>query len=494
MNRRHRAVVIGGGVGGLSTAIRLRAAGHPVTLLERSHEVGGKLAVYERDGFVFDIGPSLVTIPHLLDETFRVAGTSLDEQLDLIRLDPQFHYHWRDNDRRGGGTLIVPDDADATAAAFDGFAEGAGDEWREFDRRGRTIWDVAERTFFAGPMGSPFELLTRIEHPRDLFDIDAGRTLWTAARRTFTDERLHQWAGRYATYSGSSPFEAPATLACIPHVESRFGCWYPMGGLGALRDAYVRVAADVGVEIRTGAEVVRVHRTPTRVTGVQLADGSFVDAPIIVANVDARHLYTDLLPDDRELDGVRRAGRSTSGFVLCLGVRDTTPGLAHHNLWFSGDFQQEFRQLADGRLADDPTIYGCVSSVTDPSQAPSADDGGGENWFLLVNTPPGAEIDSERYRDVVLARLAEHGVDLRRRLRFAAHLTPADIEARYRSPGGAIYGTSSNGRNAAFRRPANRGPLEGLYLVGGSSHPGGGLPLVSASARIVADLIAADAA
>ncbi|MEL6893763.1 MAG: phytoene desaturase family protein [Actinomycetota bacterium] len=488
--RRPDVVVIGGGVGGLSVAIRLQAAGHHVTVLERSGVVGGKLAVYERDGFTFDIGPSLVTLPHLLDETFRAAGTSLFDEVELTRLDPQFHYHWREDDRRGAGSLVVHDDADATADAFQEFAPGADDEWREFDARGRTIWDIAERTFFAGPMESPLSLVSRMQSPRDLLDIDAGRTLWTAARRTFTDERLHQWAGRYATYSGSSPFEAPATLACIPHVESRFGCWYPAGGLAALRDAYERVATGMGVSIVNGAEVIGIQHAPSQVTGVQLADGSYVDASVVIANVDARHLYGDLLPDDHALHRVRRAGRSTSGFVLCLGVRDRTPGIGHHNVWFSADFQQEFRALANGQLAEDPTIYGCVSAVTDPTQAPDGD----ENWFLLVNTPPGVEVDSEDYRDVVLARLAQHGVDLRKRLRFAAHLTPADIEERYRSPGGAIYGTSSNGRNAAFRRPANRGPIGGLYLVGGSSHPGGGLPLVSSSARIVADLVADDIA
>ena len=148
------------------------------------------------------------------------------------------------------------------------------------------------------------------------------------------------------------------------------------------------------------------------------------------------------------------------------------PAFVHHNVWFSGDSFQEFREIDAGHLASDPTIYGCVSSRTDPSQAPDGD----ENWYLLVNTPPGVEIDADEYRDLVLDRLALHGVDLRRRMRFCAHMTPADIEHNYRAPGGAIYGTSSNGRMAAFLRPRNRGTKAGLYLVGGSSHPGGGLP------------------
>lgn len=480
---KQRVVVIGSGVGGLACAIRLRAAGHEVTVLERNDVVGGKLALFERDGFSFDVGPSLVTLPHVIDEVFAVAGTSLAEQVDMVRLDPQFRYSWRD-----GSTLDVHDDRMATRSAFEDFWPGAGAKWDEFDERGRTIWDVSERTFFAGPMSGPIELLKRMESPKDLLKIDALRTLRSAARDTFDDDRLRQWVGRYATYSGSSPNKAPATLACIPHIESRFGCWYPMGGLRALRDAFERVATDLGVEIPTSSEVVAITSTPGRVTGVELADGSYVDASIVVANADARHLYNDLLPDDDELKKVRKAPRSTSGFAMCIGARGTTPDIHHHNVWFSGDSFQEFRELDAGQLASDPTIYGCVSSTTDPSQAPDGD----ENWFLLVNTPPGVDVDADDHRDLVLERLAEHGVDLRRRMRFCAHMTPADIEQNYRAPGGAIYGTSSNGKMAAFLRPRNRGTKNGLYLVGGSSHPGGGLPLVTTSARIVADLIADD--
>lgn len=483
------AVIIGGGVGGLCTAIRLGAAGHDVTLFERNDVVGGKLAVFERDGFTFDIGPSLLTLPHVFDELFQLAGSSLDEQLDLVRLDPQFRYFWRD-----GAHLVVHDDNDATAAAFDTFA-GAGEAWRELNDRGRQIWDVSERTFFAGPMSNPIDLLKRMESLSDLRAIDALRTLGAAARDTFEDSHLQQWLGRYATYSGSSPRRAPATLQCIPYIEAEYGCWYPLGGLGALSTALVSVAEQVGVEIRTSTDVERINDTGDAVTGVRLVDGTVVHADIVVANTDAEHLYRDLLPDDSALKKVRRADRSTSGFAMCMGVSGQTPAvdgapLGHHNVFFSDDAAQEIRQIEAGQLADDPTIYACISSVTDSTHAPTGD----ENWFVLVNTPAGAAVDSAAYRDVVLHRLADHGVDLVDRLQFSARLTPRDIEKFYRSPGGAIYGSSSNGRRAAFARPSNRGPRRGLYLVGGSSHPGGGLPLVATSARIVAEMVEQDRA
>jgi phytoene desaturase len=480
---RPAVVVVGGGVGGLATSIRLRAAGHRVTVLERRPEVGGKLTVHQRDGFSFDIGPSLVTLPHLFDEVLALAGTRLADRVDLVRLDPQFHYRWPD-----GVEMTVHDDPAATRAAWDRVVPGAGTAWQRLVDHGRRIWDVSERTFFAGPMEHPLALMRRMRSPRDLVDIDPLRSVHRVARRTLDDPRFVQWAGRYATYSGSSPYRAPATLACIPYLETRYGAWYPMGGLGRLRDTLADVAQEVGVQVETGVEVHRIRTVGDAVAGVITSDDRHVDAPLVIANVDAEHLYRDLLPDTRALRRVQRGERSSSGVVVMAGVRGRTPGQGHHTIWFSPDDRAEFADLEAGRLHATPTIYGCVTSVTDPSQAPQ----GHESWFLLVNVPAGVEVDAEAYREVVLEQLARRGTDLRDRLVFTEMLTPAELASRYRSPGGAIYGTSSNGRRAAFLRPGNRGPRRGLYLVGGSSHPGGGLPLVLTSARIVADAVAED--
>ncbi len=483
MAERADVVVVGAGVGGMATAIRLGAAGRRVVVLERRPVTGGKLAAERHDGFAFDVGPSLVTVPALIDDLLRVAGTSIDDELDLVRLDPQFHYRWPD-----GASLVVSDDPGATADAFDEFAPGAGEQWRRFDARGRQIWDVSARTFLAGPMDGPRQLLRRMRAPTDLARIDPLRSLHRLATRTFSDPRLVQWAGRYATYSGSSPFRAPATLACIPHLESRFGCWYPMGGLDTVRRALERVATERGVDVRCGVDVARISGGPTAVTGVELTDGSSIAAPVVVANADAEHVYGDLLADERELRRVQRAARSTSGLVVTAAVRGRTPGLGHHAVWFSPDDRAEFDALEHGRMAEDPTVYACVSAVTDPSQAPAGD----ENWFLLVNTPPGIELEPASARQHVLDVLAMRGTDLRARVTWSAVITPTDLAERYRAPGGAIYGTSSNGRRAAFLRPRNQARRAGLYLVGGSSHPGGGLPLVLTSARIVAELVVAD--
>jgi phytoene desaturase len=350
-------VVIGGGVGGLAAAVRLRAAGHEVVVLERNPTLGGKLDVHVEGGYSFETGPSLLTLPHVFDELFRLAGSSLADEVDLIRLDPQMRYHWSD-----GSTLDLRDDPAATEAAMEAFQPGAGEAWRRFDAHGRRIWDVSERTFFAGPMSSPLALARRLRSPRDLTDIDPMRTLADRAATFFDDPRLVQWAGRYATYSGSSPFRAPATLACIPHIESRFGAWTTRGGLGALRDALARVVEHMGVHVETSTEAVRILLDSSgSVAGVEITDGAVRRCDVVVANADARHLYTDLLPDRSALRRVERADPSTSGFVLLVGARGATPGIAHHNVWFSDDSRAEFTELEAGRVAPQPTVYACVS-------------------------------------------------------------------------------------------------------------------------------------
>jgi phytoene desaturase len=475
-----RTVVVGGGMGGLLIAIRLRAAGHDVVVLERLDQFGGKVAEWRRDGWTFDLGPSLVTLPHLYDEVLHLAGTSLAKEMTMVRLSPQFRYTWTD-----GSTVDVHDDPHDTAAALDALSPGSGARYLRVLARARRIWEVSERTFLAGPMTGARQMFGRMSSPRDLLAIDPLRTLAAAARRDFDDPRLRQMLGRYATYSGSSPYRAPATLACIAAVEADHGAWYPIGGLTALRDAVVRAAQRCGVELHTGADVARIVDDGERVRGVRLADGTERAADHVVANVDAEHLYADLLPDRAAVRRVRAIPRSTSGVVVLVGARGTTGGIAHHNVWFSSDYRREFSEMDAGRMAGDPTIYACVSSVTDASQAPH----GCENWFLLVNAPPGAAVDAAAYGPWLLERLAERGPDLRGRAEFVETITPHDLEARYRTRGGSIYGTSSNGRRAAFRRPSNAGARKGLHLVGGSSHPGGGLPLVAVSARIVADTI-----
>jgi len=476
-------VVVGAGVGGLAASIHLAAAGHDVVVLERLDRPGGKLAERSAAGFTWETGPSLVTLPHVFEDLARTAGRSLDELVDLVRLDPICRYRFAD----GTGFDHRADLADAVAAA-DALAPGAGEQWRAFMAHAASVWEVAERTFFAGAMESPLRLLRRMRSARDLLAIDPLRSLHARAAASFDDPRLVQYVDRYATYSGSSPFEAPATLSCIPHIEQALGAWYVRGGLGRLADALAALATGLGVEIRTSTDVDAIEHDHGAVTGVRGRDGTVVEADAVVADVDALHLYRDLLPHRRGRRRAEAAPRSSSGFVLLLGVEGRTPALAHHNVSFSVDYRHEFADLFERDVPGaDPTVYVAASSVTDPTQAPA----GCENWFVLVNAPAGAG-SMPGYGDHLLEVMARRGWDLSGRIVHREEITPADIASRYRTPGGSIYGTSSNGRMAAFLRPGNRGPIDRLYLCGGSSHPGGGLPLVAMSGRIAAGLCAGD--
>ena len=476
-----KVVIVGAGIGGLTAAIRLASAGHHVVLLERNPVVGGKVADLDETGYRFDLGPNVLTMPQAFDDVFQLAGTTLATEVDLVRLDPRARYRWPD-----GSTLVVPDDPDAAIAAIEQFSPGSGVEWGAFREHAGGVWAATERILHDHRSRSPGSGLSRLTSPLDLGRMDGKRTLAKAAASFFGDPRLRQLVGSYANRVGSSPNRAPATLAGLVHVEQAFGSWYVTGGIGRLRDALERVATSAGVEIRTGVDVGRIATDHGVVTGVVLADGGAEGADVVVSNVDAAHLYTDLLPHPKRAKLLDAAGLSASAFVMCAAVRGRTEGIAHHNVFFSLHDRQEYRHLEAGQMPIDQTISASVSAVTDAGQAPP----GCENWFVMVATPPETGVDRKLMTAAVLNRLAERGVDLRARIEFTRTLLPADFDARYRSVGGALYGTSSNGRSAAFSRPSNVGPVEGLYLVGGSANPGGGLPGVAASARIVAELVA----
>jgi phytoene desaturase len=483
-----RIVVIGAGVGGLAAAVRLGATGHQVTLLEAAATVGGKLGLLERDGFRFDTGPSLLTMPAVFQDLFEDTG-GWPADLVLQRLDPISRVRFAD-----GATVDTTTDLDEMCRRLDAaLGAGSGEDWRAFLDRARRIWQASRTPFLETALHGPRTLAAlTLKHPRDIATLAPGRTLRDLGRRHLRDPRLRILLDRYATYNGSDPRRAPAALAAIPWVEQHYGGWYVQGGLRRLGDALLQRALEVGVEVRTGCRVVRVLADPD-VRGVLLEDGSEVDADLVVAGVDAHHLYSDLVDCASAQRKLARAVPSLSGFVLMLAVEGRSPGQAHHTVLFPADYDAEFDAVFGPRArpVEDPTLYVSVP----PDQAPE----GHEAWFVLVNAPrqgtgrgatdwlaPGV---ADAYAEHLLDLLAARGLPVRDRVLWREVLTPADLQDRTGAVGGAIYGTSSNGTTAAFLRPANRSPVPGLFLVGGSSHPGGGLPLVALSARIVADLI-----
>ena len=465
-----RVVVIGAGVGGLAVAIRLASAGHDVEVHERSPAAGGKLGTYERDGFRFDTGPSLLTLPQVF----------ADLDLPLVELDPIVRHFFPD------GTVL--DSCSSPSAFLDRIAATLGadavDDWQRFWKRASRIWRASWRSVLRHPV-TPATLAGLSWRVADLAAIAPGRTLRDLGYRYFRDTRLRMLVDRYATYTGADPRRAPAALAAIPYAELRFGGWYLPGGLGTLGTAMVARCASLGVNLVLNSEVTAVSKSGVR------AGGAFVPADVIVSDVDALTLYRDLLPTPARLPAL--ADRSLAGFVMLLGVRGRTPSLAHHNVFFPTYYDAEFDAIFGSparraRPADDPTIF--VTRAEDPEVHPPGD----EAWFILVNAPrhgtAWSAVDWRRpgladaYADHILSRLARRGLDVRDRIRFRELRTPADLADATAAPGGAIYGTSGG-----LLRPPNRGPLDNLYLVGGSVHPGGGLPMVTLSARIAADQI-----
>lgn len=493
-----RVVVVGAGVGGLAAAARLAALGHDVTVCEAGDVVGGKLGLVETDAdghgsFRFDTGPSLVTMPHVFEDLFEATG-GWPDGLTLTPLDPIARYRFAD-----GTVLDSSSDLDEHCARLDdALGAGNGDDWRSFTERAGRIWEASRGPFLESPLAGPASIARlAARRPGDIATISPGRSLRSLGRRHLRDPRLRTYLDRYATYTGSDPRRAPAALAAVPYVEQAYGGWYVPGGLHRLGEAVRDRAIERGAVLRFGAQVTRIETVAGRASGVVLADGERLPADVVVANADAAAVYGAMVDAPSARRRLARATPSLSGFVLLLAVKGRTPGLAHHNVLFPDDYDAEFDAVfgRPGRPVPDPTLY--VSAPDDPAVRPD----GCEAWFVLVNAPrhlegggPGAvdwqaEGVAEGYAEHLLDRLDARGLAVRDRVLWSQALSPADLEQRTGAVGGAIYGTSSNGASAAFLRPANRSPVPGLFLVGGSSHPGGGLPLVTLSAQIVAGLV-----
>jgi 1-hydroxycarotenoid 3,4-desaturase len=490
MARAARVVVIGAGVGGLCAAADLARQGVAVTVVERAATPGGKMREVAVDGRAIDAGPTVFTMRWIFEQLFEDAGARLDEALDLAPADVLARHAWR-----AGGRLDLYADVERSVAAIGEFA-GAADArgYREFCARSADVYRTLRGPFIGGQRPGPIELVRRVglANLGAMWRTAPYSTLWRELGGHFRDPRLRQLFGRYATYVGSSPLAAPATLMLIAHVEQD-GVWIVRGGMHRVAVAIAALGTRHGASFRYGADVRRIVVHGGRVAGVELADGERLAADAVVHNGDAAALAAGLLGDDARSAAplVPRAARSLSAITWCLHARTRGFPLEHHNVFFAEDYPREFARIFDGRtVTEAPTVYLCAQD-RGPAAAP-ARDGSPERLLALVNAPADGDVrpmSAAEAEDVAVRAFGlvrECGLEIDASPAATVTTTPTGFDAMFPGSGGALYGRANHGALGSFRRPGARSAIAGLYLAGGSVHPGAGVPMAAMSGRLAA--------
>jgi 1-hydroxycarotenoid 3,4-desaturase len=492
-----RVVVIGAGVGGLVAALLLAARGLDVVVIEKAAAPGGKLREVTAGSTRIDAGPTVFTMRWVFEEIFAAAGTRLDEHLTLARSRVLARHAWGDGSRLD----LFADRAESADAIerFAGAAEARG--FTAFADRAAAIWRTLEGSFIRQDRPSVLDLMAKAG-ARDLMGISPFTTLDRALAEHFRDPRLRQLFGRYATYCGSSPYDSPATLMLVAHVESE-GVWLVEGGMHRLAVVLAGLAERLGARHRYGTGVSRIIRRGGRARGVVLADGQEIEADAVICNGDSNAVASGLFGDlGAAVRPTAASERSLS--ALTWAVRTAPQGfpLLRHTVFFSDDYRAEFDALKRGRLPGVPTVYICAQDRgdTDRADADVAPTGAPERLLCLVNAP--ATGDAGKPTEEEIARCEERTLHQLHRCGLTLSLDqprgvmtgPAQFGTLFPATGGALYGPNAHGWAASFRRPGTRTKLPGLYLAGGSTHPGPGVPMAALSGRMAASALMADLA
>ena len=498
---RMKTAVIGAGIAGLAAAVRLAAQGHVVEVFEAADGPGGKLHEFSLPGgYRFDFGPSLFTMPQYVDELFELAGEDPRDHFNYVRLDEVCRYWWPDGTR-----FTAPADTEDLVREAAKTFEVSEQAMRHFMDKAAEKYELTGRTFLEkslhklGTWLDPQVAYAMLKIP----GLDLFRSMHAVHEDAFDDPRLVQLFDRFATYNGSNPYKAPGLLSMIPHFEHHFGAYLPTGGMYDIAEAVYELGRRLGVRFHFGRRVERIlHNTGggARVRGIRV-NGEDLPFDRVVCNMDVWLAYDRLLPEARRPAVTLKQQKSSSAVIFYWGMDRSFPELGLHNIFFSHDYAGEFGQIEGGQLADDVTTYVNISSKLVPGDAPA----GHENWFVMVNAPAHAGQDwdamSRKLRYQVLVQLGKLLAPasppetlppdwLARHIRAERTVRPPDIESLTGSHQGALYGSSSNNRMAAFlRHPNFSREIDGLFFLGGSVHPGGGVPLCLLSARIVADLV-----
>lgn len=492
---RRRVAIIGAGIGGLTAALDLARQGLDVTVIERAGAPGGKMRVIDVDGGLVDSGPTVLTMRWVFDELFADAGASLKDRVALRQLDTLARHAWSDSERLD----LFADEARSADAIgqFAGASEARG--FREFCVRARSVYQTLEGPFIRSEQPTPVSLAlgAGLKGIGDLWRISPFQTLWKALGDHFRDPRLRQLFGRYATYCGSSPFDAPATLMLVAHVEQQ-GVWTVQGGMHALARALADTAIAHGATLRYDCHATNVITASGGAAGVQLSGGETIPADAVIVNADAAAVAEGLLGGGiaPAVTRVGRSARSLSAVTWSLNAAASGFPLTRHNVFFSRDYAAEFDDIFErGRLPGGPTVYVCAQDRDDDSEAPS----GGERLLVLVNAPAIGDVrrfergELNACEDRTFSFLERCGLVITR-TPSRIMTTPNEFAQLFPGSGGALYGPASHGWMASFSRPAGRTRIPGLYLAGGSVHPGPGVPMAALSGRIAARALMADLA
>jgi 1-hydroxycarotenoid 3,4-desaturase len=487
MKARPHVTIIGAGMGGLAAALVLSARGCEVTVLEAGEEAGGKAGTARVEGVAFDTGPSMLTMPHVLDGLLSAAGYKLSEHVGLRRLTPTFRYLYPD-----GLTLDVHHDLEDTLASVRGaLGAEAADDLRQFMVYARQIWDTAAPAFVYADAPSLGSLFTRdLALLPKLPRIDGISRMWGAICKRVRSPQLRTLLARYATYNGSDVRRAPATLSCIAWVEMGLGGFGVEGGLSALAQTLADLSARQGVTFRFNTRVERITTAGERVSAVVTSAGERIKTDAVVANADVLHTLRDLLPEGARPKLPTESSLSMSGWTAVIRAKPRAARTAHAAL-FPERYLEEFADIFDrGQPPTEPTIYLCDQAR---AHGRTGWEDGTTPLFAMVNAPPlreGQEVASaatwERVRAVALRRLTAAQL-IGPEDQVVWERTPAQLARRFPGSNGSIYGLASNSPWSAFSRPANRfARLPGLYLATGSAHPGGGVPMCLLSGMLAA--------
>ena len=484
-----KAIIIGAGVGGMAAAIRLKLLGYTVQVFEKNEYPGGKLTHFETNGFRFDAGPSLFTSPQLIEELFTLAKEPIAPYFTYEKLEVACNYFYEDG-------VNIKAYTNKTAFALE-LQEKTGEPTQNLYRYLNHASDAynhianiflryslhALKTLFKAPIAKAFSTL-RLAY---LF-----KSLNAYNEAAFKSPKLVQLFNRFATYNGSNPYKAPAMLSLIAHLEHNEGAFYPKGGMISITNALYRLALKLGVDFSFGKAVQQIITEDNAVKGVMVDDVQH-DGTIVVSNMDVYFTYKNLLNDFTKAAVVKKQERSSSAFIFYWGMKKSFPMLDLHNIFFSNDYKKEFDAIFNtGIPFYDPTVYVNITNKLEPGKhAPL----GKENWFVMINVPANTGQDwntlEDFYRRAIINKLNKIlGEEIESCIEVSEVLTPVTIESKTASYMGSLYGTSSNSKMAAFmRHPNDSKTTNGLYFVGGSVHPGGGIPLCLSSAAIVSNLI-----